>query len=128
VVAILTGKEGCLRSQECLTIIFSDLYEIIQYPPLILPDHCDPASYPSRKPYMIDRPSTIDDVCEFVVEYINSDVVVRSLSTRMGYTISHGSLQGLVSNKHITIAGKFLLYENYTQFIRFIPYRSSQRV
>ncbi|KAG0701519.1 RNA dependent RNA polymerase-domain-containing protein [Suillus ampliporus] len=63
-----------------------DLYEIIQHPPLILPDHYDPASYPPRLPFTIDRPSTIDDVCDFVVEYINSDVV------------------GLVSDKHITIA------------------------
>ncbi|KAG1792180.1 RNA dependent RNA polymerase-domain-containing protein [Suillus plorans] len=63
-----------------------DLYEIIQYPPLILPDHYDPASYPSGKPFTIEHPSTIDDVCNFVVEYINSDVV------------------GLVSDKHITIA------------------------
>ncbi|KAG1890753.1 RNA dependent RNA polymerase-domain-containing protein [Suillus subluteus] len=63
-----------------------DLYEIIQHPPLILPDHYDPASYPSGKPFTIERPSTIDDVCNFVVEYINSDVV------------------GLVSDKHITIA------------------------
>ncbi|KAG2366052.1 RNA dependent RNA polymerase-domain-containing protein [Suillus spraguei] len=46
------------------------------------------ASYPSGKPFTIEQPSTIDDVCNFVVEYINSDVV------------------GLVSDKHITIAGK----------------------
>ncbi|KAG1724765.1 RNA dependent RNA polymerase-domain-containing protein [Suillus paluster] len=64
-----------------------DLYEIIQHPLLILPDHHDPASYPSRSPFKIDQPSTIDDVCDFVVEYINSDVV------------------GLVSSKHIIIAG-----------------------
>jgi hypothetical protein len=63
-----------------------DLYEIIQHPPLILPDHYDPASYPSGDPFTIERRSTIDDVCDFVVEYINSDVV------------------GLVSDKHITIA------------------------
>lgn len=63
-----------------------DLYEIIQHPPLILPDHYDPASYPLGKPFTIERRSTIEDVCNFVVEYINSNVV------------------GLVSDKHITIA------------------------
>ncbi|KAI5995827.1 RNA dependent RNA polymerase-domain-containing protein [Pisolithus orientalis] len=63
-----------------------DLYEVMQYGPLLVPEHHNPAAYPSTKPYRLDRPSTIHDVCDFIVEYINSDVV------------------GLVSDKHIVIA------------------------
>ncbi|KAL4067761.1 RNA dependent RNA polymerase-domain-containing protein [Scleroderma citrinum] len=63
-----------------------DTYEVIQHGPLLVPEHHNPASYPPSKPFKLDTPSTIDDVCDFIVEYINSDVV------------------GLVSDKHITIA------------------------
>ncbi|KAH7923477.1 RdRP-domain-containing protein [Leucogyrophana mollusca] len=63
-----------------------DLYEVIQYPGLLITEQVDPASYPSRPPFTLNRPSTIEDVCDFVVEYISSDVV------------------GLISDKHITIA------------------------
>ncbi|KAG2750605.1 RdRP-domain-containing protein [Suillus brevipes Sb2] len=86
VVVFASTGATCLANSLGGGDLDGDLYEIIQYPPLILPDHYDPASYPSGKPFTIDRPSTIDDVCNFVVEYINSDVV------------------GLVSDKHITIA------------------------
>ncbi|KAG6331650.1 hypothetical protein ID866_7441 [Astraeus odoratus] len=63
-----------------------DQYEVIQYGPFLVPEHHDPASYPTVSPFRLDRESTIEDVCDFIVEYINSDVV------------------GLVSDKHITIA------------------------
>ncbi|KAG6376279.1 RNA dependent RNA polymerase-domain-containing protein [Boletus reticuloceps] len=55
---------------------FSDLYEVIQYGDLLVPEHHDPASYAPVPPFKLDRSSTIDDVCDFIVEYINSDVVV----------------------------------------------------
>ncbi|KAG8217645.1 RNA dependent RNA polymerase-domain-containing protein [Butyriboletus roseoflavus] len=54
----------------------SDMYEVIQYGDLLVPEHHDPASYPPVQPFKLERPSTIDDVCDFIVEYINSDVVV----------------------------------------------------
>ncbi|KAH7883307.1 RNA dependent RNA polymerase-domain-containing protein [Phlebopus sp. FC_14] len=63
-----------------------DLYDVVQYPPLLVPEHHDPAAYPAQTPFKLDRESTIDDLCDFIVEYINSDVV------------------GLVSDKHIVIA------------------------
>ncbi|KAI6122348.1 RNA dependent RNA polymerase-domain-containing protein [Pisolithus croceorrhizus] len=63
-----------------------DLYEVMQYEPLLVPEHHNPATYPPAKPFTLDRPSTVHDVCDFIVEYINSDVV------------------GLVSTKHIVIA------------------------
>ncbi|KAG2067060.1 RdRP-domain-containing protein, partial [Suillus decipiens] len=86
VVVFASTGATCLANSLGGGDLDGDLYEIIQHPPLILPDYYDPASYPSGKPFTIERPSTINDVCDFVVEYINSDVV------------------GLVSNKHITIA------------------------
>ncbi|KIJ69127.1 hypothetical protein HYDPIDRAFT_23984 [Hydnomerulius pinastri MD-312] len=64
-----------------------DMYEVIQYGEFLVPEHHDPASYPSVAPFKLDRPSTIDDICDFIVEYINSDVV------------------GLISDKHISKLG-----------------------
>lgn len=58
----------------------SDMYEVIQYGDLLVPEHHDPASYPAVQPFKLERPSTIDDVCDFIVEYINSDVVVRGIT------------------------------------------------
>ncbi|EGN95598.1 hypothetical protein SERLA73DRAFT_162413 [Serpula lacrymans var. lacrymans S7.3] len=63
-----------------------DLYEVIQHSPFLVTEHHDPAEYPAGSIFTLDRPSTIEDVCDFVVEYIHSDVV------------------GLVSDKHIVIA------------------------
>ncbi|KAG6370859.1 RNA dependent RNA polymerase-domain-containing protein [Boletus reticuloceps] len=53
-----------------------DTYAVIQYGDLLVPEHDDPGSYPPVEPFKLDRPSTIGDVCDFIVEYINSDVVV----------------------------------------------------
>ncbi|KAI6002488.1 RNA dependent RNA polymerase-domain-containing protein [Pisolithus orientalis] len=63
-----------------------DMYEVVQYEPFLDLKPHEPATYPPAKPRTLDRPSTVDDVCDFIVEYINSDAV------------------GLVSDKHITIA------------------------
>jgi hypothetical protein len=41
------------------------------------PQHCHPpAMYEPAKRKQLDRPSTVDDLADFVVEYINSDVRV----------------------------------------------------
>ena len=56
----------------------SDEYQIIQETSLLPPEHVEPASYKSAGDKELDRPSTIDDICDFVVEYINSDVLVSS--------------------------------------------------
>jgi hypothetical protein len=88
------GKEKCYLCPDLRFIIYSDLYEIIQHPPLILPDHYDPASYPSGDPFTIERRSTIDDVCDFVVEYINSDVVVRQYWVSVSCSIAQMDCRG----------------------------------
>ncbi|KAI6116669.1 RNA dependent RNA polymerase-domain-containing protein, partial [Pisolithus croceorrhizus] len=65
-----------------------DMYEVVQYRQLLNLRPHEPAAYPPARPFTLNRPSTVNDVCDFIVDYINSDVV------------------GLVSDKHITIAGK----------------------
>ncbi|GJJ12541.1 hypothetical protein Clacol_006784 [Clathrus columnatus] len=56
-----------------------DLYVVSKYEQLHIPENNIhiPGDYPSakRKKNEFDRPSTINDVADFVVEYINSDVV-----------------------------------------------------
>jgi RNA-dependent RNA polymerase len=54
----------------------SDLYDVIMDPDLLPPTSDRAASYPSPDPLTLDRPSTVTDICDFVVEYINSDVLV----------------------------------------------------
>ena len=44
----------------------------------LLPMHCsEPAEYVGVDPRTLDRPSTVDDICDFFLEYMQSDVVVR---------------------------------------------------
>jgi RNA-dependent RNA polymerase len=52
------------------------MYEVIQHGELLVPEHHDPAAYLPVATFKLDRPSTINDVCDFIVEYIHSDVVV----------------------------------------------------
>ncbi|KZT71262.1 RdRP-domain-containing protein [Daedalea quercina L-15889] len=63
-----------------------DLYSIIHFGPLLPTEHADPASYEGVPGHFLDRPSTVDDICDFVVEYLNSDVL------------------GLLSDRHLIIA------------------------
>ena len=53
-----------------------DLYAIIKNPTLLPTVHAEAANYEGVGTRTIDRDSTIEDVCDFVVEYINSDVLV----------------------------------------------------
>ncbi|KAI8980167.1 RdRP-domain-containing protein [Trametes punicea] len=55
--------------------------------PTLLPTNCTaPAEYDAGPPRDLGRPSTIDDICDFFVEYMQSDVV------------------GLVADQHLMIA------------------------
>ncbi|KAI6106628.1 RNA dependent RNA polymerase-domain-containing protein [Pisolithus croceorrhizus] len=53
-----------------------DTYEVVQYGPLLDLKPQEPATYPPTEPYKLDRRSTIDDVRNFIVDYINSDNVL----------------------------------------------------
>jgi RNA-dependent RNA polymerase len=56
----------------------SDLYDIIFHGPLLPTEHIDPALYPdgNTRENPGGRPSTVEDICDFIVEYIHSDVLV----------------------------------------------------
>ncbi|KAI0782232.1 RdRP-domain-containing protein [Abortiporus biennis] len=63
-----------------------DEYLIIKDGTLLPIEHVDAGVYPDISPRQIDRDCTIEDVCDFVVEYIHSDVV------------------GLLADRHLIIA------------------------
>ncbi|KAI0672875.1 RdRP-domain-containing protein [Trametes maxima] len=66
-----------------------DLYSIIKYDPLLPTLHQDPMEYKGVGTRRLPdgRESTVNDICDFIVEYINSDVL------------------GLLSDRHLMIAG-----------------------
>ncbi|OCH86893.1 RdRP-domain-containing protein [Obba rivulosa] len=63
-----------------------DLYQVIKYSPLLPTEHATAGSYESAGTRTLDRDSTVDDIIDFIVEYIDSDVL------------------GLLSDRHLTIA------------------------
>jgi RNA-dependent RNA polymerase len=60
-----------------------DMFSVICHKPLLPTTFEDAASYEPCKAKEIDRDSTVEDICDFVVEYINSDVLVRQISRRL---------------------------------------------
>ena len=38
-----------------------------------------PAKYPKEDPFKLDRDSQVEDICDFIMEYISSDLLVRDL-------------------------------------------------
>lgn len=45
-------------------------------PELLTPNNEIPAAYPPGETLTLDRDCEVEDICDFVVEYINSDVLV----------------------------------------------------
>jgi RNA-dependent RNA polymerase len=64
--------------------VLRDMFSVICYDPLLPTTFEDAASYESCGTKKIDRDSTVEDICDFIVEYINSDVLVRGISRRGG--------------------------------------------
>ncbi|THU88603.1 RdRP-domain-containing protein [Dendrothele bispora CBS 962.96] len=52
-----------------------DLYDVIMCPELLPTRNADPADYTSIGTHEIDRECDVNDICDFIVEYINSDVL-----------------------------------------------------
>ncbi|KAJ7632964.1 RNA dependent RNA polymerase-domain-containing protein [Roridomyces roridus] len=52
-----------------------DMYSVIQYSGLLPPNQERPASYPDGDTLTLEDDSTVNDICNFIVEYINSDVL-----------------------------------------------------
>ena len=60
----------------------SDTYDIYYQNPALLPSiQTRPAAHLPGEVWTLEegRQATIEDVCQFIVEYINSDVMVRRL-------------------------------------------------
>ncbi|EIW57530.1 RdRP-domain-containing protein [Trametes versicolor FP-101664 SS1] len=68
-----------------------DEFLVIKDPTLLPTTNADPASYDAGDPRDIGRPSTIDDICNFLLEYMQSDVM------------------GLVADQHLKIADCMVL-------------------
>jgi RNA-dependent RNA polymerase len=47
-------------------------------PGLLPPIPAEPAEYPPGEVWTLDRDATVEDICDFIVQYINSDVLVCS--------------------------------------------------
>lgn len=54
------------------------MFSIICNESLLPNTQVNAANYVSKGTYTLDRDSNVNDICDFVVEYINSDVLVRS--------------------------------------------------
>jgi RNA-dependent RNA polymerase len=57
-----------------------DEYDLILLPSLHPPRTVNPGGYPAAPRQILDRDSTIDDVADFVVNFINNDKYVRVIS------------------------------------------------
>ena len=55
------------------------MYSVITDGSLLPTEYIQPANYEGVGTRTLEREATIDDICDFVVEYINSDVLVRFL-------------------------------------------------
>ncbi|KAJ3536923.1 hypothetical protein NM688_g6770 [Phlebia brevispora] len=89
VTAIGKPPDDCERSLASMLgggDLDGDMYAVIKEPTLLPTTHIEPAKYESVEPHKLGRDSTIEDICDFVVEYINSDVL------------------GLLSDRHLMIA------------------------
>jgi hypothetical protein len=100
-----------------MPILRSDIYNIIQYPSLLPTTHVGPASYPKGKIRTLpdNQKSTVNDICDFIIEYINSDVLVR-FALSLSSSGNDFCIKGLLSVRHLIIAGEILSVEHVSLF------------
>lgn len=79
-----------------------DLYDIIMCEELLYSQQESPLSFAAGEPRTLGRATTVDDICNFIVEYINSDVV-GLLSDRL-LVIADQSKQGIFDVGCVKIA------------------------
>ena len=99
---------------------YSDEYNVSVFSSLLTPQKNEPAEYNSLPPREIDDKELKDPmtgaidpervtpyICDFVVEYINSDVLVRTIPIiiHLKGGPKHSTLQGLLSANHLVMAG-----------------------
>lgn len=82
-----------MNSRMAHPIRSSDTYDVyFRNPALIPPRNSPPADYAPAEVWTLDKsrgPATVDDICDFIVEYVNSDVMVRS-SWTLTHTLNSG--------------------------------------
>jgi RNA-dependent RNA polymerase len=97
---------GRLKYSRCS----SDTYDIYYDNPGLIPKiHWPPMEMGDSTPRTLDKDrgdATVDDICDFIVEYINSDVMVRLrlFAVPVSFSLVHPVKQGLLSDRHIIIA------------------------
>lgn len=90
-----------------------DLFSVINYAPLIPSTIDPPAAYEPGETFELDRDSTVNDICDFIVEYINSDVLVCK-PFALSQPSTNGICKGLLSDRLLIIAGMlFFLQTNF---------------
>ena len=80
----LNGFVFCVFWSVVWLIIFSrDTHDIFYANPALLPTaHADPAPMYDSNVWVLkdsEPDATVEEICKFIVEYMNSDVMVRSL-------------------------------------------------
>jgi hypothetical protein len=66
----------CMRVLNGATPHFRDIFMVIKYPQLLPINHDAAASYTAPQPRLLPQACDIKDVCDFVVRYIHSNVLV----------------------------------------------------
>ncbi|VDB94968.1 unnamed protein product [Peniophora sp. CBMAI 1063] len=89
--AVVLPAQGPRSLADCLGggDLDGDQFDVfINNPDLLPTTQCEPAAYPAVDPWTLPqgRTVTVEDICDFIVEYINSNVL------------------GLLSDRHLTIA------------------------
>ena len=90
-------------------MVSSDTYDIYYKQPGLQPTtHIAASEYPSVKARTLpdSQTATIEDIFDFIVEYINSDVLVRARLLRLSSKVTYDYVQGLLADRHLTLAGK----------------------
>jgi len=78
------------------------LFYISKEPGLLPSEHIPPASYDPAEPILLDRAAEIEDVCDFVVNYIYSDVL--GLLSSRHLLIADQSMEGTLDRRCIELA------------------------
>lgn len=68
-----------LYQSSCLSIRVRDEFSVIPYSPLLPMTWEGPAKYPKEDPFRLDRDSRVEDICDFIMDYISTDILVRDL-------------------------------------------------
>ncbi|KAH9484125.1 putative RNA-dependent RNA polymerase 2 [Psilocybe cubensis] len=94
---VVMPSKGSRSLASCLAggDVDGDLYSIICYDPVLPRTLEEPASYEALKPYTLpeNRDVHVSDICDFIVEYINSDLL-GLLSDRL-LVIADQSIDGI---------------------------------